>query len=1291
MSDSAKLLVPIRIDALVVGRKQPSDKLFQWTNLVPDWFMLRKEYWLGSHPQLYKTFKEAPKKFMPPGIHLHFRLPRALTHGIQRGQGFIEFPVIPNRWLVQRTWRDSNKNRKHKAWLIKSDAEAKTPWSGDNPGVTWPEFPVGQPAVFKSIGQCTPLTGALEEVDEPAALTLTAIGPADPTFAAYYPACRSVLGFHDNLDDLRAGTELSYFVTGWYSKVADDLLNAFPSFVADFRHREKIPAGDLNPNQRKKLLSELKAELNWACEALEQSGPPLRLMCYGLVRNVGLTKGKTELHPEVSPCNEQVFPRDTDEHKRKGNYQVAVGEAPGEALAALFKEGEVDQDLFTALQAGLLSQDTTVSDLRYQLHARRFGGVRSGTVFHVQPESEAFPTPKDQPPQRADTGVLPEPLRSALRELNRAQSAFDRQARRVDDCTWLHYACWYLWTNQSKKSGPGSPEALRRKAQLDSFADLLASEKALLKTAESARNKLSTDIKTTLEKPEYQRKPTGGFIYRLTESALRPFEGPNDPIIAIDGPAMQRLGTWIESDEEIGGTAGKKYILSCRLSSAVAKDTTWQKIFGPGAASPGGIHSDLLLESLSSHSDRPGEPPSSWSGNPWIPLFLVWEVGWQSDYSKDDVIASEFVNDRWTLARDADADGGPDLALRTDAAVPSPADWVTYQGRSILTPSAANSLAKALKKLKPDDSLIPALENRRVMSQALDGLHEALMRRQAGTRLPALEFDSKKVLENPVSFGAMPSDGPFFPIRAGRLKITRLHVVDAFGQTVKLPVADVINHGDLRRAHNTVIPGLKKDEIALRPRFATPMCLRFELENAGPVCGWVLPNHMEQSLAIYSASGKPLGAFQKRFKPQASDKAFYWVPFPGEKDGQPGDDALAAWVRDGGADELAVRQALRVFWKWVSGLNADQGGAFSTLLDESIQATDQRVPEEDPGISVLVGRPLALVRASLRLESPGLPAHSPELVPNFPELLKKPAQPKAVEEAIVTRRFEQVRWPVRVGDRRARNDGIVGVFKCSSSGTPEAPFYSTWGGDEVKQRKDDNWERCSLNGWKDKFGIQDFSLDCEAPLSLMMLMDPQARAHAAIGALPRVYLELPADISSGTKRVRDVFFQTAPVLGESDTPHMPRPSDDYGQWSWAWRPDVTTWKEDPALIEATDRAGFSGTWPAIAEGWLKLRIAPVKVVSFWVREAKDPLPEVPPYNIHLAWSLQSAEAIKLERSEDDGKTFVPVKDWTEAPLPREHEVTIERPVTYRLTATADADVEPSWKEVKIEVKGPKKP
>lgn len=831
------------------------------------------------------------------------------------------------------------------------------------------------------------------------------------------------------------------------------------------------------------------------------------------------------------------------------------------------------------------------------------------------------------------------------------------------------------------ESGSGSPAAQKRKSQLDSVANVLALEKELLDGVKSDRDARKNTIETTLKKDEYQRKPAGGPMYCLTESSLRPFEEPNDLIVAIEGPAMQRLNTW----QEI-------HALPCRLSIEVSKAPTWQEVFGGGATGPGGIHSDLLLEFLSNapskDPDKTEGPPPVWAGNPWIPLFLVWEVAWQSDYSPQDaVIASEFVNDRWTLARDKNADGGPDLALRTKAVTPEPTSHVKYQGRAILTPSGAKSLKDALITLKSDHPpirvLIGKLDNLRVMSQALDGFHEALTRRRVGTRLPALEHPSKNVPavpDPPATFRTMPSDDPFLPIRAGRLKILRLYVVDAFGQTVKLPVVkgqgptefDRLEYVRAHRAHNTFIEGLKDGEIALRPRFATPMRLRFELESAGPACGWVLPNHMEHSLGIYSASGKPLGAFQKRLKREAGDTAFYWVPFPREpeKGGPPGDQKAVAtfheWVRDGGADERAGRAALGAFFDWVGGLGAEPGDTFSALLNESIQATDQRVPEEDPGISVLIGRPLVLVRASLRLECPGLPAHSPELIP---ESLKEPVQPNTLEKAIVTRGFEKVRWPVRVGDHRARNDGVVGVFKCSHSGTPEGPFYPTWGKDEGNPKE---------------FGTQDFSLDCESPLRLTMLMDPQARAHAAIGALPRVYLDLPADISSGAKRVRDVFFQTAPVLGESDTPRMPRPSDDYGEWSWAWRPDVTTgWKEDPALIEATDRGGFSGIWPAMAEGWLKLRIASVKVVSFWVREGT----EVPPNtHIHLAWSLQNAQALKLEKSED-GKAFDTVKEWPEPPLPREHQVeNVKREVTYRLTATADDDVKPSYKEIKVEIR-----
>ena len=106
MSNGTKLLVPIRIDALVVGGELPSDELFQWTNLTPDFYLLQspRRYLLGSDPELYKLFEKADPAFMAPGIHLHFRLPQYHTRHPGR-IGAVKFPHIPNRWLVHAVAR----------------------------------------------------------------------------------------------------------------------------------------------------------------------------------------------------------------------------------------------------------------------------------------------------------------------------------------------------------------------------------------------------------------------------------------------------------------------------------------------------------------------------------------------------------------------------------------------------------------------------------------------------------------------------------------------------------------------------------------------------------------------------------------------------------------------------------------------------------------------------------------------------------------------------------------------------------------------------------------------------------------------------------------------------------------------------------------------------------------------------------------------------------------------------------------------------------------------------------
>jgi hypothetical protein len=236
--------------------------------------------------------------------------------------------------------------------------------------------------------------------------------------------------------------------------------------------------------------------------------------------------------------------------------------------------------------------------------------------------------------------------------------------------------------------------------------------------------------------------------------------------------------------------------------------------------------------------------------------------------------------------------------------------------------------------------------------------------------------------------------------------------------------------------------------------------------------------------------------------------------------------------------------------------------------------------------------------------------------------------------------IEQVRWPVRLGDRHSANDGLVGFFTGDPQSTPR-PFYASWGIGQTQTVFPGVVEYA-----------QSLFLDCLRPVQITLLMDPQARVHATSGVLPRTFLELAPDDAARAKGAREVFFQAAPVLGPLATPQIPKPSDDYGEWSWSYRPAVRTWEEQRDLGSASGGAGFSDAYPIIAEGWLKLKIDPVQILGFWVRETTRS-------TLTFAWSVRGADSIEL-CSQAAAKDRIQEWSRSQAPLPREY--TLQLPV-----------------------------
>jgi len=173
-------------------------------------------------------------------------------------------------------------------------------------------------------------------------------------------------------------------------------------------------------------------------------------------------------------------------------------------------------------------------------------------------------------------------------------------------------------------------------------------------------------------------------------------------------------------------------------------------------------------------------------------------------------------------------------------------------------------------------------------------------------------------------------------------------------------------------------------------------------------------------------------------------------------------------------------------------MDADTGDAFWRRFDQALSKMDSGAPEEDPLTSLLVGRPLALVRLDLRLELMGRPATDQS------------------DAATGTGGFERIKFPLLFGDAPYDGDGLVGYFRDEeAAGDALGPLYPAAGA-EVPAAGDSLAEDRPL------------AIDCREPIALTLLMDPLARVHARTGLLPRAYCELPKRWRSAARTVKSL-------------------------------------------------------------------------------------------------------------------------------------------------------------------------
>lgn len=1218
---SNELLVPLAIEGLLVNAAVRSQSHF-----------LR---WHASYDAMKSMSDPLPDPWQnkdkdppPLGIHLRWNLPRALKHGeIDEETQTVEFPRIPNRWLIVRlgaaTPAGESTARPTKAWIVESD------YIG-NDGTNSFAVKRGAEVVDTRIGRCYELAAAphlFHSSNAPG--FLTAVGAGDVTFTAYQPDMQNVLSFHDPVTNVAEGTNLTYLIAGWFANTSDDPMSGITTL-----------------DQLKKRLDSWRWSLNAGTTL------PSRTIVHGMLQEV---TWQTARPPKRN---------DSDVSAMK----VAVGHTAIDALAALVaseaeKQGTHDgarlEQRLQAFQYDMFDVLDEHGAAALETNIRRgwFSQTPGGTMWTLAPVVNDDPSAKTPVPADAQ--------RQWVAKLNRDQQKLDEARRMLRTLQAELYELWWkkaridVMTQQEKLAQQRPPLKIEITKLRDKLADLLAADNpnGIVKRVKTqvdlvaTFNALPDPTKPASIRTFEKSMPEPRAQFQLKPATEPPFQAPADPVVLVAG-VTPPAGT-LETNERV----------PCRLTSqtvtgVASGGVTFQESTGTIANVMPRIDLSKLPADLRDAIGAllreaffvdPADAPSiMWAGKSsrdsnalaaamrdrtaqvatipaplaasyafakweqaWSPLYLVWQVQWYANVG--DPTGPQGQNDwrgagfdtfpldinRWSFdGRDDVRSRGSEYYAWSGA---KPTAQKTYTGRSLLTPQAAllfiDRLKSYLKQHRDADlqkiqKLIDAIGATHFLSQSLALNQKIVARRYQHTRVPddiAALIGGENETVPDVSVGDQRPcyDAPcdttafFFPVRGGYFTIEQLLLVDAFGQYVDLIQANGNTQGTAQSFHPVRGQGLAPDAgapvdhrfIKQAPRIVQPSRVQLRLidgnddsrdvglyETANPICGWVVHNFLDRSLAFYSPDGIAIGDLVLTGNANQSDVA--WIATPRMRDASgsvivpPALTARAQAFRD----QLLAR--------------SDRGAAFRallTIIDERVGTIDHGTDSGDPDLAVLVGRPLAIVRARAELQLFGLPVANSSWRSTQVGVTGGRASwdPNARQIA----NFTSISIPIRLGTEELTDDGVIGYFDADDKtfNSVRAPRQAT---PYIRPIGNGNYINLKFAG--------------ESNRNLTLLVDPRVNVHATTGILPTASLSIPSEFVDPALKRMAFTFRTGPILSARDSIRIPRPAEQHGDWLWLQR--TSTGKDDPcearSIIDVTEEPKLGERARAL-DGWLK--------------------------------------------------------------------------------------------------------
>lgn len=594
---------------------------------------------------------------------------------------------------------------------------------------------------------------------------------------------------------------------------------------------------------------------------------------------------------------------------------------------------------------------------------------------------------------------------------------------------------------------------------------------------------------------------------------------------------------------------------------------------------------------------------TAWS-QPWLPLWLEWELA----------VESRDRLDGWTL-------GQIDLDTQDPAAATKP---LTIQGRAPLHTGTATTLAAAIQTwlnveeqldLNNQGEADPATEaalrqvaegigNLDVLSAALDGF---------SARFLGLPVDAFGVVRPRNPDGSVrqptPVDVPQL-LLAGVLRLTRARIVDTFGRILDLSKSAL----HVPEREEVAQPSLG---MALRPRLLRPSRWLFRFVDPtlpgitpgtggngaqpaeatidqidpskmiNPVAGFLLPDHMDDSLEAFDTAGQPLG--QLMHEPFGGGVTWEIAPLrTGPADAgpsfglSPAQQILGLMATGMIAADARKRQGEPAPVEAESALSA-----FLRVVDTTLWTVDTFSQFGNEHIAGLVGRPIAVVRATLQLD----------IRDDLDQLQFTGADQRAARAAAYQSLADRA-FPVRLGELTRSDDGLFGYFvnddysqfHVVDKAIRDSAFDVGPGKSQLGQlgSTDQTPPRTPID--HPYIAADDGVLVRPGQVvNLTLLMHPASRVYLTSGVLPRKSLQLARDWVAPGLAVISPSVRVGPVLVDPDKISLPKVSSFPKDQVWIRRDTPNSWKTDP-ILAATQTALFPTMPSDVQEGYI--RIAP---------------------------------------------------------------------------------------------------